>query len=515
MDDKKLFLLDAYALIYRAYYALIRSPRMTSAGFNASAVFGFCNTLDEVLRKQNPTHIAVCFDPKGKTFRHEMYDQYKAQREAQPEDIQMSVPIIKEIIAAYNIPMFEVPGYEADDVIGTLARKAAERGFTTYMMTPDKDFGQLVTDRILQYRPSLKGQDFEIRGPQEVCERYGIGSTTQVIDLLALEGDAIDNIPGCPGVGPKTATKLIAEYGSVENMLAHADAIKGALGQKIRDNAQNIRFSKDLATIRTDVPVEVDFDTLRRRPENVTELAALYRRLEFKTFLQRLKVKESDSADEPAPDKKGTARKGNSATADATTQPSLFDFIDSPAPEGNTAAPAALDPETTDYAVADTPAEIGALVAEAAAAKTVGIAIYAPGEMAMTAQFRGLAISPAEGKARLDGCPAAAALLIGRHPDFKHRHKARHGDTASRENRDSGTIFRCLAGPLHPAARNAPPSVGRGRDGAQLPHVGLRRPRRTQAVCSPPPRRGTDTAVRTGRPLAATRRAAAQPARAE
>lgn len=406
MDDKKLFLLDAYALIYRAYYALIRSPRMTSAGFNASAVFGFCNTLDEVLRKQNPTHIAVCFDPKGKTFRHEMYDQYKAQREAQPEDIQMSVPIIKEIIAAYNIPVFEVPGYEADDVIGTLARKAAERGFTTYMMTPDKDFGQLVTDRILQYRPSLKGQDFEIRGPQEVCERYGIGSTAQVIDLLALEGDAIDNIPGCPGVGPKTATKLIAEYGTVENMLAHADAIKGALGQKIRDNAQNIRFSKDLATIRTDVPVEVDFDTLRRRPENVTELAALYRRLEFKTFLQRLKVKESDSADEPATDKKGSARNGKGATADATAQPSLFDFIDSPAPEGNTAAPVGLDPEATDYAVADTPAEIGALVAEAAAAKTVGIAIYAPGEMAMTAQFRGLAISPAEGKARLVTLPA-------------------------------------------------------------------------------------------------------------
>ena len=340
MDDKKLFLLDAYALIYRAYYALIRSPRMTSAGFNASAVFGFCNTLDEVLRKQNPTHIAVCFDPKGKTFRHEMYDQYKAQREAQPEDIQMSVPIIKEIIAAYNIPVFEVPGYEADDVIGTLARKAAERGFTTYMMTPDKDFGQLVTDRILQYRPSLKGQDFEIRGPKEVCERYGIASTAQVIDLLALEGDNIDNIPGCPGVGPKTATKLIAEYGTVENMLAHADAIKGALGQKIRDNAQNIRFSKDLATIRTDVPVEVDFDTLRRRPENVTELAALYRRLEFKTFLQRLKIKESDTTDEPATDKKGAARNGKGATADATAQPSLFDFIDSPAPEGNTTAPA-------------------------------------------------------------------------------------------------------------------------------------------------------------------------------
>ncbi|MDE6073882.1 MAG: DNA polymerase I, partial [Muribaculaceae bacterium] len=199
MDDKKLFLLDAYALIYRAYYALIRAPRITSKGFNTSAIFGFCNTLDEILRKENPTHIAVCFDPKGgHTFRHEVYPEYKAGRDAQPEDITLSIPYIKRIIEAYNIPIVEMERYEADDIIGTLARRAESEGFTTYMMTPDKDYGQLVTDHTFMYRPSLGGKGFEIRGVKEVCEKYGIDSTSQVIDLLALEGDASDNIPGCP-----------------------------------------------------------------------------------------------------------------------------------------------------------------------------------------------------------------------------------------------------------------------------------------------------------------------------
>ena len=193
MENKKLFLLDAYALIYRAYYALFRAPRITSKGLNTSAIFGFCNTLDEILRKENPSHIAVCFDPKGGTFRHEEYPEYKAQREAQPEDITKAIPYIKDILEAYNIPVIEIPRYEADDVIGTLAKQAEKEGYTTYMMTPDKDYGQLVTDKILMYRPALKGAGFEIRGVKEVCERYGISSPHQVIDLLALEGDASDN----------------------------------------------------------------------------------------------------------------------------------------------------------------------------------------------------------------------------------------------------------------------------------------------------------------------------------
>lgn len=393
MEDKKLFLLDAYALIYRAYYALIRAPRITSKGFNTSAIFGFCNTLHEVLTKENPTHIAVCFDPSGPTFRHEMFGEYKANREKQPEDITLSVPIIKEIIQAYDIPIFEIPGYEADDVIGTLATQAAAEGFTAYMMTPDKDFGQLVTDRILQYRPSLRGQDFEIRGPREVCERYGIENTRQVIDLLALEGDSIDNIPGCPGVGQKTAVKLINEYGSVENMLGHADEIKGALGNKIRTNERQILFSKDLATIRTDVPVTADFNALRRGPVNVEALAEIYRRLEFKMFLSRLKGVQAS---------KPQGAKAPVAEAKAVpAQPSLFDFIESDAAD-QTSEVEAFDASKTEYKAISEPDEIKRLVEEAIRpGSTVGIVVYAVGEEAMTAPIRAVAVSTADRRARL------------------------------------------------------------------------------------------------------------------
>lgn len=381
MNDKKLFLLDAYALIYRAYYALIRAPRITSKGFNTSAIFGFCNTLHEILQKENPTHIAVCFDPKGGTFRHEMYAEYKAKREAQPEDITLSIPIIKEIIEAYRIPVFEVPGFEADDVIGTLSRMATEQGFTTYMMTPDKDYGQLVTDKVFMYRPALKGNGFEVRGVKEICEKYGIQSPCQVIDLLALEGDAIDNIPGCPGVGPKTAAKLIGEFGSVDNMLANAASIKGALGERIRANADNIRFSRELAKIRTDVPVEVDFDTLVREPEDTARLREIFTRIEFKSFLPRLKGGEP------------TAPK---ATPQPSSEPlTLFDFVNDAQD-----LPAAQPSIPTDYAECEGNAvatEIDACIK----AGTVGIALYAPGAEAMSATLSAIAISRKEGTAQL------------------------------------------------------------------------------------------------------------------
>ena len=273
MEEKKLFLLDAYALIYRAYYALMRSPRVTSSGLNTSAVFGFVNTLEDLIKKENPGYLAVCFDPAhGHTFRHEQYPEYKAGRDKQPEDITLAIPYIKDILKAYRIPIVEVEGYEADDVIGTLSRRALAQGFTTYMMTPDKDYGQLVTDRVLMYRPAIKGQGFEIRGPEQVCERYGISSPRQVIDLLALEGDASDNVPGCPGVGEKTAAKLIAEYGSVENLLDNADKLKGALQKKISENADQIRMSKELVTIVTDVPVDIEPEDLRRREPDVDAL---------------------------------------------------------------------------------------------------------------------------------------------------------------------------------------------------------------------------------------------------
>ncbi len=418
MDDKKLFLLDAYALIYRAYYALIGAPRITSTGFNSSAVFGFCNTLDEILRKENPSHIAVCFDPHGPTFRHELYSGYKAKREAQPEDISLSVPIIKEIVEAYRIPVFEVPGYEADDVIGTLSRMASEQGYMTYMMTPDKDYGQLVSDNVVMYKPSLRGQGSELRGPREVCARYDIDSPLQVIDLLALEGDAIDNIPGCPGVGPKTASKLIREYGSVENLLANAAGIKGALGKKIQENADNIRFSKHLATIRRDVPLEVDFDTLRREPEDTERLREIFTRMEFKTFLSRLRKPATGGEDDKKasePEKKGGE----------TMQPSLFDFIEGEAAavgghdatstgdtpgggdEGYASLSAAGYREVTD-AVA-----LAQAVAEACKAQATGIALYAVGAEAMTADFRGMAFSAAEGESVFVTVPADAEARAG------------------------------------------------------------------------------------------------------
>ncbi len=397
MDDKKLFLLDAYALIYRAYYALIRSPRITSSGFNASAVFGFCNTLDEVLRKENPSHIAVCFDPKGKTFRHEMYSEYKANREAQPEDISLSVPIIKEIVEAYEIPVFEVRGYEADDVIGTLARKAAAEGFTVYMMTPDKDYGQLVTDNVLMYKPSMRGQDAETRGPAAIRAKYDIESLAQVIDLLALEGDSVDNIPGCPGVGPKTAARLINQFGSVENLLDHAAGIKGALGQKISDNADKIRFSKQLATIRTDVPIEVDFDKLRRRHADTAKLREIFTRMEFKSFLAKLAA---------------AATVPNTAKAEPAKpleERSLFDFIDGgnePDPADSAQAADSIATSGADYAAIVKDNDIEHLVAETLKAKTIGISVYATGPEAMTAILRGVAIAPAEGKARFIAVPA-------------------------------------------------------------------------------------------------------------
>ena len=245
-------------------------------------MFGFVNTLEELLRKEKPTHIAVCFDPQGPTFRHKALESYKGERQATPEDIRLSIPIIKEILKAYNIPVVEVGGYEADDVIGTLARRAEGEGFTTYMMTPDKDFGQLVTTSVLQYKPAYRGGDFELRGREEVCRRYDISSPAQVIDLLALMGDKIDNIPGCPGVGEKTAVKLIAQFGSVEELLKRTDELKGALKRKVEENRELIELSYYLATIRTDVPVDIDPASLERRSPDREKLFAIFKEMEFR-----------------------------------------------------------------------------------------------------------------------------------------------------------------------------------------------------------------------------------------
>jgi len=283
----KLFLIDAYALIYRSYYAFIKNPRINSKGMNTSAIFGFVNSLEDVLRRESPSHIAVAFDPKGPTFRHEAFEHYKAQREETPEDIRKSVPIIKDIIEAYNIPILEVPRYEADDVIGTIAGQAAKEGYDVYMMTPDKDYGQLVTDHIFMYRPKFGG-DYEIMGVKQVLDKYGLTSTEQVIDLLALMGDSSDNIPGCPGVGEKTAQKLLTEFDNIENLIANTDKLKGAIQKKIEENVEQIRFSKFLATIKTDVPIQFDGALCVREKPNEARLIEIYTELEFRTFINKL-----------------------------------------------------------------------------------------------------------------------------------------------------------------------------------------------------------------------------------
>lgn len=309
--SRKLFLIDAYALIYRSYYAFIKNPRINSRGENTSAILGFVNTLEDVLRRENPTHIAVGFDPQGPTFRHEAYDRYKAQREETPEAIRFAVPIIKVIIKAYRMPIIEVAGYEADDVIGSLAVKAEEAGFDTYMMTPDKDYGQLVTEHIFMYRPRYGG-DYDVLGVPEVCAKYDIATPKQVIDILGLMGDSSDNIPGCPGVGEKTAVKLIQEFGSIDNLLSNTDKLKGALQRKVQENRELIEFSRFLATIKTDVEVTFDEEALRRKPIDEEALRHIFNEMEFRTLADRI-----------------LGAKASVATAQNTPQQaSLFDVFD-------------------------------------------------------------------------------------------------------------------------------------------------------------------------------------------
>ena len=285
---KKLFLLDAYALIYRAYYAFMKNPRVNSKGLNTSAIFGFVNSLEDVLKRENPTHIAVAFDPAGKTFRHEAYEQYKAQRLKTPEDIKIAIPYIKQIIENYGITIFEVEGYEADDVIGTLAKKAANEDFEVFMMTPDKDYAQLVDTHVFQYKPRFGAAGFDTLGVEEIKQKYELESPMQMIDYLGLMGDASDNIPGCAGVGEKTAAKLLKEFHSIENLLENIDKISGSLKTKIEENRENIIFSKFLATIKTDVPVDFSEEKVERKNPDLEKITQIFNELEFKTLLNRV-----------------------------------------------------------------------------------------------------------------------------------------------------------------------------------------------------------------------------------
>ena len=311
----KIFLIDAYAIIYRSYYALIRAPRINSKGLNTSAIMGFCNTLNEIMQKEKPTHLAVAFD-HGKTFRHEAFAEYKAQREETPEDIRASIPIIKDILQAYNIPILQVEGYEADDIIGTVAKMAENDGMDVFMLTPDKDYAQLVTDKIHMYRPR-HGGGYENMGPKEVCEKYGIESTSQVIDLLGLMGDSSDNYQGCPGVGEKTAVKLINEFGSIEGLLSRSSELKGKMREKVESSVDDIRLSKFLATIRQDVPVDVSLNEMTVKEADKEKLRKIFDELEFKKFAEKLLGTESTNANKPSQKQKSV-----------NTQPSFFgDFF--------------------------------------------------------------------------------------------------------------------------------------------------------------------------------------------
>lgn len=380
---QKLFLLDAYALIYRAYYALIKNPRINSKGFNTSAVLGFVNTLEEVLKKENPTHIGIAFDPAGPTFRHEAYEQYKAQREETPEVIRLSVPIIKDIIRAYNIPILEVPGYEADDVIGTLATQAGKEQIPTYMMTPDKDYGQLVSDCVFMYRPKYGDKEFEVMGVEEVKAKFSIASPLQVIDMLGLMGDSADNIPGCPGVGEKTAQKLIAEFGSIENLLEHTDQLKGALRNKVETNREQITFSKFLATIKTDVPIKLDLNALKREAPNEGELRQIFEELEFRTLLERVFKTEKKSESKPT-----------------VVQGDLFGFFtDSSTDESKNSNLTRLEDLNYDYQLLDSEEKINEFIQNILTKEIFSLDTETTGTDPITAELVGMSFSYAENQA--------------------------------------------------------------------------------------------------------------------
>lgn len=388
----KLFLLDAYALIFRAYYAFIKNPRINSKGENTSAILGFVNTLEEVLAKEQPTHIGVAFDPAGGTFRHEAYPEYKAQREATPESIRFAVPHIKEILAAYHIPVLEVAGFEADDVIGTLACQADARQIRTYLMTPDKDYGQLVTENVSIYRPSIGKNGAEIMGPEQVMAKWGLSHPSQVIDMLGLMGDASDNIPGCPGVGEKTAMKLIQDFGSVENLLAQTDQLKGALQKKVTENTEQIRLSKWLATISTEVPVTLDMEALAIQEPDKERLKALFEDLEFRALTQKM------FAPQPAATKKNSMPiQGDLFEGFGTESTTAVELPIEEEPEAETLL--CYDAEKTAYRMADTPEERQALMQVLMQAKAVSMDTETTGTEALDARLVGMSFSVEEGEA--------------------------------------------------------------------------------------------------------------------
>lgn len=412
MNRNRLFLLDAYALIYRAYYALINAPRMSSKGFNTSAIYGFVNTLQDVLKRENPTHMAVCFDPPGPTFRHEAFEGYKAERPPTPEDIRLAIPYIKRILEAYRIPVIEKMGYEADDVIGTLAKQAQSKGFDAYMMTPDKDFGQVVDEHIFQYKPGKQGGDFEVLGVKEICDSYEFETPLQVIDYLALMGDKVDNIPGCPGVGKVTAIKLIKQFGSIESMLERTDELKGAMRTKVEENAEQIRFSKFLATIKIDVPIDLDEEALKVETPDYAALYEVFNELEFRTLITRIIGDKVKAAATPTP-----------APKVESMQCSLFDAEEENSEEEVVEVKIAnIATEAHRYDIIDNPATVSKLAEKLSSVKEYGVHIVTSGESSIERRIVGVAISAMKSVAAYIPMPsdeeARRALISSMKPMF-------------------------------------------------------------------------------------------------
>lgn len=386
----KLFLLDAYALIYRAYYALIKSPRINSKGLNTSAILGFVNTLEEVLNKEKPQYIGVAFDPSGPTFRHQAFPQYKAQREETPEAIRTAVPYIKKILEAYRIPILEVENFEADDVIGTLATKAGQiEGLETYMMTPDKDYGQLVSEHVFMYKPRHASSECDVMRIKEVCEKYALSHPSQIIDFLGLVGDSADNFPGCPGIGEKTAAKLIEEYGSIENLIEHTSELKGAMKTKVENGRESMIQSKFLATIRTDVPIELDLEKLKYTEADEEQRRLLFEELEFRTLLQRTKGEKSK-----------TEKQSNKSS-----EASLFsgDFFAEKPNEGSEEVKSSVlsDIKSTEhkYYLVDTEEEINKLVEKILTTDFLSLDTETTSTDAMQAELVGLSFALCENEA--------------------------------------------------------------------------------------------------------------------
>lgn len=478
-SSKKLFLVDAYALIFRAYYAFIKNPRINSKGMNTSAVFGFTNALLEVLRTEQPTHMAVVFDPPGPTFRVEQFEAYKANREETPEDIKLSVPWVVRILEGLRIPVLQVPGFEADDLIGCLALRAEKEGFDVYMMTPDKDFAQLVTERVKMFRPGRGGNPATVWGPDEVRERYGLERPEQVIDLLGLMGDSADNIPGVPGVGEKTAIKFLQAYGSMEGLYDHVHELKGKMKEKVEANKDLAFLSRELATIVTDIPYEEDFPAMVLEGPNPDVLAPVLEELEFRTLAQRL----LGSQPRPASPDTGNAGAGDGANATPSgpvaptplasaaqdVQLSMFDPTPEAAPTTSTLA--GMDRQAVNYRLVEHEADLQSLVARLKAAGRFAFDTETTGLNAMEASLVGMSFSDTHGEAHYVPCHGTAwdavrtqvqplledpeVVVVGQNLKYDAKVLARHGVDLTPPRWEDSMVAHYLLDPDQPHGMNA------------------------------------------------------------